>query len=200
VLFSVVAAGLARRSGGGAGNALSSWFAGIVLPFLCFGIVRGALGGDGLARSTRALVAFGASPVKVAFGSIGAGVAISATLAAVLGLLVAVIAHGASDPRLAGDALTTAWVSGLGGATYAALFALGGSFGKRGGGRAVALAVDWILGQGGAVTGVVTPRAHLRSLLGGEAVASLSGTWSALALVALTFVFAMWAARRGARG
>jgi len=159
-------------------------------------VVGAALGGDGLARSTRALAAFGASPPRVALHSLAVAVAVTSLLAAVLGALVAILAHGASDPPIARDALSSAWIAALGGASYTALFTLGASFGKRGIGRPIALAVDWVFGASDGYAGLLTPRAHLRSLLGGSAVLEMSGRMSAIALVVLALAFGAIAMRR----
>jgi hypothetical protein len=182
-----------------ASEALQAPFGTIALPFLAYAVVGATLGGDGLSRSARSLVAFGAAPFRAALGSIGVAMAVAATLSSLVGLLVLTVAHGEGDPPLVRDALTTTWVAFFGGAAYAAAFALGASFGKRGGGRAVVLVLDWVFGSGGDTSGLVTPRAHLRSLLGGDAVASLSGHASALCLVLLAAAFAWLAARRTRR-
>jgi hypothetical protein len=123
------------------------------------------------------------------------GVLASAVVAGVVGAVVVLIAHGPADPPLGRDAFTCLWVSALGGAAYAALFAYGASFGSRGAGRAVVLALDWVLG-GETTAGVLTPRAHVRSLLGGEPAAMLPGRASALGLVLLTLFYALLALRR----
>jgi len=153
-LLAVVSAALLRRSGSTAmGGALEGVFGQLALPFVCFTVVGAALGGDGLARSTRPFVAFGASPTRVALATIGVAVIASGLVVAGLGASVAALAHGASDPPLARDVLTTAWVAGLGGAAYGALFSFGASFGSRGAGRSVALVVDWVLGAGTGAAG-----------------------------------------------
>jgi hypothetical protein len=198
--LALVSALVLRRSGSGATyDALESIFGALALPFLSLAVVGAALGGDGLARSTRPFVIFGAPRARAALGAVAVAVLASALVAAVAGAAVAAIAHGSSDPPLARDALTTAWVAGLGGAAYAALFALGASFGARGGGRVVVLVLDWVLGTGTGTSGLVAPRAHVRSLLGGDAVMALSGRASALALLALTVLFSALAVARARR-
>ena len=198
--LAVVSAVVLRRGGSSATTgALEVIFGELALPLLAFTIVGAALGGDALARSTRPVVAFGAPPPVVALATIGVAVVATAIVTAVLGGAVAALAHGAGDPPLARDALTSAWVAGLGGAAYGALFSFGASFGKRGGGRAVALVADWVLGSGTGAAGVPTPRAHLRSLLGGEGVMGLSGRASAVALVVLVLLFAALATGRTRR-
>ncbi len=195
----VAALALRRSPSGAATDALQVLFGPLALPLLSFTIVRAVLGGDGLARAIRPFVAFGASPPRVALATIAVAVTASALVAAVVGALVASLAHGAGDPPLGRDALTTAWVAAAGGAAYGALFSLGASFGRHGGGRAVALVVDWMFGASTGAAGFLTPRAHLRSLLGGDAASGLSGRASAIALVGLVALFsaiAAWRARR----
>jgi hypothetical protein len=200
-LWSLLAVGAAAvlrhgRVPSNASETLLSPFGSFAVPLLSYAVVGATLGGDGLSRSTRSLVAFGAAPFRVALGSIAVAMVVAATLSSIVGLLVVVLGHGEGDPPLLLDALATAWVALLGGAAYAAAFAFGASFGKRGGGRAAVLALDWALGSGSETAALVTPRAHLRSLLGGDAVASLSGHASALCLVLLAAAFAWLAARR----
>lgn len=197
--LAVVAALALRGRPDASWSALESIFGALALPFLSFAIVGAALGSDGLARSTRPFVAFGAPPARVALATIGVAVGASALLAAPLGAVVAALAHGAGDPPVVRDALASAWVAGLGGAAYASLFCFGASFGKRGAGRAVALVVNWVLGGGTWSAGLVTPRAHLRSLLGGDSAAGLSGRASALALLGLIVLFAALATARTRR-
>jgi hypothetical protein len=95
--------------------------------------------------------------------------------------------------------LASAWVSALGGAAYASLFAFGASLGKRGWGRSVMLAIDWLLGVGSGFGAALTPRAHVRSLLGGSAVMEMSGRVSAACLVLLALAFATAATKRASR-
>jgi hypothetical protein len=87
-----------------------------------------------------------------------------------------------------GDALASAYAAALGGAAYAAWFALGATLGRRGGGRTVLLVVDWVVGFGQGAMAIVPPRAHLRNLLGGAAPMGWSGHASAAALVMIALV------------
>ena len=198
-VLAVAAAAVLHRSARTSADALEVVFGQLVLPLASFTIVGGVLGGDGLARSTRALVAFGAAPARVALATLLAGILASALFGAVVGAGVAAFAHTSMDPPLVHDALTSAWIAALGGAAYAALFSMGASFGKRGVGRSIILVVDWILGAGDGALAVVTPRAHVRSLLGGDGVLGLSGPLSALVLVTLTIAFSAIAVARTRR-
>jgi hypothetical protein len=103
------------------------------------------------------------------------------------------------DPPVARDVLASAYAGALGGAAYAALFALGASFGRRGGGRMVLLVTDWVLGANSTALALLTPRGNLRNVLGGAPPWGLGERGSAIALLALAFVFAAAAVRRTRR-
>jgi hypothetical protein len=182
-----------------ASDALESAFGAIALPLLAYAVVGATLGGSGLARGVRPLVAFGASPARAALGQIVVAAVATALLGSFVGVVVAVLSHGSSDPPLARDVTATAWIGALGGAAYAALFAFGASFGRRGGGRAWLLVLDWGFGASDGTSGILTPRAHVRSLLGGDAVASLSNGASVALLVLLALGFGGLAVVRSRR-
>jgi hypothetical protein len=182
-----------------ANEALQEVFGALALPLLAYAVVGAALGGGGLARGARSLVAFGAPPSRASLAEIVVAAVASALLGSVVGVLVAVLAHGPGDPPLVRDALTTAWIGALGGATYASFFALGASFGRHGGGRAWFLVLEWVFGASHGAVGFVTPRAHVRSLLGGDAVASCSNAESVAMLVVLALAFTSLAVARTRR-
>jgi len=198
-----VAFALLARSGGaahGADHALVGAYGALVLPLLAYAVVGATLDARSLAASGVPLVAFGAAPTRVAGVTLAVAAAATALLGALLACAVAVIAHGSSDPPLARDALVSAYAGALGGAAYASWFALGASFGRRGGGRAVLLVVDWVLGATGGAAALVTPRAHVQNLLGGVPPLGLSERASATGLVVIGAVCALWAVRRAASG
>lgn len=201
IALAVVAAILTRQSESahGADHVLLGAYGALALPLFVYAIVAATLGGDGLARACTALVAFGASPARVALASIGVAVVTSAILGALLAVTVAACAHGGSDPPLVRDLATSAWIGALGAAAYAAYFSFGASFGARGGGRSVALIVDWIFGAGGGVTALLFPRAHLRNLLGGTASLDMSQRGAVVALLLTTILFTLMAMGRAAR-
>jgi hypothetical protein len=189
----------AREEGTSASSVLQTVFGALSLPLLCFAVAGAVLEGGALQRATRALTSFGALPARVALATIAVAVVACALLSAVAGAGVAIVAHGPGDPPLAHDAAATAWVATLGGAAYGALFCFGSSYGKRGGGRVAALVLDWMLGAGTGTLASFTPRAHVRSLLGGESVLLLPGRASERTLVLLAVVFTLLAARRARR-
>jgi hypothetical protein len=199
--WTVLAVGFAAaaRSQGaahGADHTLVGAFGALVVPLLCYAIAGGALGATSLSAAGAPAVAFGATPPRAAAVTVAVVVAASAAACAILGAAVAIVAHGSADPPLARDAITSAYAGALGGAAYASLFALGSTFGRRGGGRTVALVADWLLGANATVLALVTPRGHLRNLLGGAPPAALGERASAVALVLLVVLFAILAVRR----
>ena len=194
------AATRARGVAHGADHVLVDAYGALVLPLLAYTLVGAVVGARGtLGAATAQVVAFGAAPVRAAAVTAGLAVLACAGMAAALAAAVAAVAHGASDPPVAGDALASAWVGGLGGAAYAAWFAMGATLGRRGGGRTVLLVVDWALGVGHGAVALVAPRAHVRSLLGGAGPMDLSGHASAAALVVITVAALAIAVRRGSR-
>lgn len=201
-LLGVAVALLARSESApnGADHVLVGAFGAYVVPLLAYAIVGGAIGGGSLRGSVAPTVAFGAPPARSAAVTVGLAVLVAAGLCAGLGAVLAAVAHGVDDPPIARDALTSAYAGALGGAAYAAWFAVGASFGRRGGGRAVLLVADWILGSNDGAIALLTPRGHLRNVLGGAPPWGLSERGSAVALLVMVGVLAVVAVRRVRRG
>ena len=199
--FAVAGAMIARAGGAvrGADHALLGAYATVELPLLVYGVVAAALGGDSLARSGASQISLGASPFGVARATVLVSVAASATIGAVLAVSVAALAHGPQDPPLAADVARCAEIGALGGAAYGAFFTLGASFGARGFGRSLLLLVDWFFGVGHGSSAVLTPRAHIRSLLGGVAPLHMTARSSFMALTLLAFVCSALAVQRAGR-
>ena len=176
----MLAAGLAiiaRRQGAahGADDVLLDAYASFALPLLTYALVGAAVGGGSLRASAAPLVAYGATPARAALASVVVAGAACALAGSLLGACVAVLAHGTGDPPVLRDGLTSAYAGGLGGLAYASWYALGSSFGRRGGGRIALLLADFVAWGDDGVLGMLTPRAHVRSLLGGETVLDLTG-------------------------
>lgn len=190
---------VAARSQGashGADRALVDAFGALVVPLLCYAIAGGSLGAGSLSAAGAPAVAFGATPSRASVVIVAVVLGASIASCAVLGAVVAVVAHGSADPPVARDAIASAYAGALGGAAYASLFTLGSTFGRRGGGRTVALVADWLLGANATAVALVTPRAHLRNLLGGTPPAALGERVSSVALLLLAVIFATLAVRR----
>jgi hypothetical protein len=180
----------------GADQVLIGSFASFVLPLLAYALVGAALGVRSLAASGAPLVAFGAAPWRAAAASVVVTAGSCALLGAGTALCVALIAHGAADPPVVRDAIASAYAGSLGGAAYAAWFSLGASFGRRGGGRAAALVLDWLLDGLGGAPSIVCPRGHVRNLFGGAAPLDLPQRASAVALLVLAIAYALAAILR----
>jgi hypothetical protein len=188
-----------RGSANGADHVLVGAYGALILPLLAYTLVGAILGARSLVASIAPLVRFGAAPTRAAAVTVGVALAAGVAIGAVLAAFVALLAHGYGDPPVAGDALASAYAGALGGAAYTAWFAMGASFGKRGGGRTVLLVADWVLGLGRGAVAIVTPRAHLRNLLGGASPMEWSGRASAAALVVIAVVCVVVAVRRASR-
>lgn len=102
-------------------------------------------------------------------------------LLSALGVLVSSVGEASA---IRADALTSAWIGALGGAAYVAWFSFGSLWGKAGRGRLLSLVLDWVLGATASAVAVPWPRAHLRSLLGGELVVGLPA-WQSSVLLGL---------------
>jgi hypothetical protein len=180
-------------------SALLGAYSDIALPLLAYAVVSATLAGESLTASGKSLVAFGAHPAMAALSSVVVATVTSALLAAATGAVVVLVTHSAGDPPLGADVFTTSWASLLGGMAYATYFAFGASFGSKGGGRAFLLALDWLLGSGHGLIAALLPRAHLRSLLGGEPALAFSQTASIVVLLGLTLLFGALAVLRARR-
>jgi hypothetical protein len=166
-------------------RALTDLVFGLILPLALLASSGRVLLPLRLEASATMLARFGASRKSVALGLIAVSMGSAAVLAAATGVVTVLVAHDPSAPPRAVDALTTGWIGLLTGAAYAGLFALGATFGAKGGGRYWALALDLVLGGAGGFASVIVPRAHAMNLLGGAPPLMLSQPASAAALVAL---------------
>ncbi len=194
-----VAVAVGARSQGsahGADHVLLDAYGMLVLPVLAYALVGATFGARSISASTAPLVAFGASPARAAGVAIAVASVACTLSAAALAALIALVAHGVADPPRARDAVTSAYAGALGGAAYASWFALGAGLGRRGGGRALLLVLDWLLGASGSAAGLMTPRVHLRSMLGGPPPMGLSERASAAALMTMAVVYGFVAMRR----
>lgn len=190
---------LAARERGathGADHVLLQTYGALALPLLSFVIVGAIVNSQSLRASTAPVVSFGAQPARAAAASIAVAAAGCAVVGAAVAAIVAVVAHGIADPPPLHDASVSAYVGALGGAAYAAWFSLGASFGRRGGGRVALLVLDWLIGANGGAGALLSPRGHVRNLLGGAAPMDLSQRASAVALVLLIVASTLVAIRR----
>jgi hypothetical protein len=167
---------------------------GLVVPLMAFFLVARATHGGPLEAAVRSLGRAGCDR-RIAVVALAFTVE---TFAAVAGACLAAL--GAWSAPVQAGALpgfgTILFVGAIGGTSYAALFVWGASLGSRGGGRPALLVLDWMLGVSSSAWGLPWPRAHLRCLLGGDAVIGMMPWGSALALVVLAVVATGWTAAR----
>jgi len=168
----------------------------LIVPLLAYVIAGGVIGARSLSSAVGPLAAFGAPPARAAAAAIAVAIAVCAVAAAAVAAVVVLLAHGAGDPPLARDLLSTTYAGAMGAGAYGAWFVAGASFGRRGGGRAALLVVDWLAGGSDGLAALVTPRGHLRNLLGGAPPMGLPERASAVALVLLGAAYALLAVRR----
>lgn len=175
-----------------ADNALITVTFGVVLPLLCLS----AVGRTFPERVDHSLAAFARHGADRRWLLAGATTGLAVALGAIGALLAAVTRAlgGSVVAEGAGDVFACAWIGAFGGVAYAAWFALGSTFGRRGGGRWLALVVDWLLGISSGIVAFPWPRGHLRNLLGGAAVAGLEQPHASavLSACALLFVILAW--------
>jgi hypothetical protein len=177
---------------GAANRALLGSAFGLVIPLVVFATVAAIIGPGRLDYAASPIARFGHSRRQVAAGLALAAMAIGGVAAAVLGATSAVAAHDPTAPPVLFDALAAAWIGAVTGCAYAAFFVFGSTMGRRGGGRYLALALDFSMGATGTAAAVLCPRAHATNLLGGEPLLHVGQSASLLMLIALSAVF--WAA------
>ncbi|WP_437784209.1 hypothetical protein [Sorangium sp. So ce1097] len=182
---------VAFGSAGAVDRALLATFR-LVTPLTIF-----ALAADAAARTTLRDAAwpaarFGAATHHVALGIALAALLSSAAAGALLAVVVVAIAHGPGAAPFVRDVFTSGWIGALTGAAYAGWFSLGATFLRRGSGRFVPLAADFVLGGSAGVVGALLPRGNAVNLLGGPSPLELGQQASAglLALGALLLAFA----------
>jgi hypothetical protein len=171
-------------------NLLEGVTFGLVLPLLSFALSnRIDAGLDALMGSL--WVRYGLGRRAFALGRLAFPLALTSAVVSLVGSLALGLGAASSDPSLGlGASLGTSWGALLGcallaAAAYTACLALaqllGGAWG-----RALFLLGDWLLGTGDSLAALPWPRAHVRSLLGGDTVFDMAPASSGLWLAALT--------------
>jgi hypothetical protein len=174
---------------GAASRALEDRVFGLLLPFVLLYVSTRILQPVRLEDAAAPIARFGFSRRSVGLGLVVASMVAGGALAAVAAAETALLAHDLTAPPPALDAFNCAWIGALTGFAYAGLFALGATFGARGGGRFWALGLDFVLGATSGFAAVLVPRAHAQNLLGGEPPLLLAQPASAALLVLLAIVF-----------
>jgi hypothetical protein len=170
---------------------------GIVVPLVCYALFEAVYRGERTAALLEPLARHGADRRLLAFGTNAGLAACAALVTAVLGALAAATARGFADAAVFADVIASLWGGTLTGAAYAGLFAIASVFARRG--RIAALVLDWLFGSGAGILALAWPRAHARSLFGGEPVLDGSQTLAAFALAALAVTGVLVASARETR-
>jgi hypothetical protein len=165
---------------------------GLVLPLFVYFLVARVVRNGPIVSAVQSLGRAGCNRRAALVAAAFTVEALAAAAGACLVALGTWVAMGGPSRDLAAVLL----VGGAGGASYAALFWWGASLGSKGGGRLAMLGLDWLLGASSSGWAMPWPRAHLRSLLGGDAVVGLSPSGSALVLISLILVATAWTAAR----
>jgi len=163
---------------------------GLLLPLSCFALsTRLDVGLEALMHSI--WVRHGAERRAFALGRLAFPMALTGGIALIGGSLALALSNAASDPALelpiglGTNGVVLLAVAVLGAVSYVACLGLAQMLAGRWG-RALFLLADWLLGSGVGAAAVPWPRAHLRSLLGGEPVLHLSALGSTGWLVLLS--------------
>jgi len=181
---------------GAAGRALEGQVFGFIVPIALLWISMRVLEPLRLDAATSPLARFGLSRRSVALGLIAASMVAGALVAAIAAAIAAGAAHDPTAPALAFDLYTSAWIGALTACAYVGLFALGSTFGAKGGGRYWAFAFDILFGGTSGVAALLAPRAHAQNLLGGEPPLLLSQPASMALLVVIAAGFTSLALAR----
>lgn len=192
----MAAAARSRGAAHGADHVLVGAYGALVLPLLAYVLVGATLGARSMSAAAAPLVALGATPMRAAAAEVAVAAGGCALVGGALAAVIAVVAHGVADPPAVRDAMASAYAGGLGGVAYAAWFAAGAGFGRWGGGRTALLLVDWVLGATGGGCALLTPRVHVRNLLGGMPPMGLSERASAVGLAVIAVACTVVATRR----
>jgi hypothetical protein len=170
---------------------------GIVVPLVAYALFEAVYKRERTTALLDPLARHGADRRLLSFGTNGTLAFGCAAITAVFAALTAVSARGFRDPALVADFSASLWGGALVGAAYAGLFALASQFGRRG--RIGALVLDWFFGSGAGLFALVWPRAHARSLFGGEPVLDGSQALAVLVLAMMGLVGTIFAAARERR-
>jgi hypothetical protein len=170
---------------------------GVVVPLVCYALFEAVYRKERAAALLDPLGRHGADRRHLSLGINGALLVSCTATTAVLTALTAIGARGFGDRLVLADAFASLWGGALVGAGYAGLFSLASRYGRRG--RIVALVLDWLFGSSAGLFALPWPRAHARSLFGGEPVLDSPQLVAAAVLAMLAFAGVAFAAARESR-
>lgn len=165
----------------------------VVVPLLAFAFVRSASEGGNLREIAQPLVRYGADRRTAAARALSISGARLLATSLLLTWLTLGITHGARGALLSADLLATTPITCFAALTYVAVFAAAATWGRTGSGSLWVLLYDWVLGSLPLPIAWLTPRGHVRHLLGFEVASGLPqwASFPALALFLLVAVFVL---------
>lgn len=201
VVFEVGVALLERAQGhvGAVDRALTGGAFGVAVPLVCYFLVGQVTVGTSLSEALFPLSRHGADRRLLTLGLTLPAALWAAVFAASSSVLVVLVTRGFGDPRLAADALTSAWIGLVAGSCYVVAFTGASAFGRRGQGRGWLLVADFLLGGGRSFLAFPWPKGHVRNLLGGSPVLELSWPLALVALLGTSFAFLWLGVQRSQR-
>jgi hypothetical protein len=144
--FELGVALLERAQGalGAADRALTGGAFGVALPLFSYFLATRVTAGANLREALLPLARHGLDRRALALGLTIPAAIVAALFAALSGVIVVAITRGPGDPRLLGDAATSAWIGLVAGAAYVASFIGASVFGRRGQGCRWLLLADFV--------------------------------------------------------
>ena len=197
--FSTVAAFAERRAlaADAPSRVLQGPVFGLAIPLATLALLSVSLGGGRLDQAMSGAAMLGANRRAAALGALLAVGGVATFLCAITAGCAALVAHGTLRGSSLCDAFTCSWIGMLSAIGYTGLFAAGSTFGRRGGGRTLALLADLVLGPTVGTATFVLPRAHSLVLLGSATTAaSFTQPVSSAALVLIAIGWTLLAAGR----
>ncbi len=158
---------------------------GFAIPVSSYLLSDRTCDGKKLGHSADVVARHGGDRRAVALGLLLTSALCMALGSALLSTAALLGAHAPGSSAFARDLRVSVAIALFSGEAYALFFGAASLFGKRGGGRKWALALDFIFGAGSSFLALPWPRGHVRNLLGGSPVRDFSQTSAWLALAAI---------------
>jgi hypothetical protein len=168
-----------------------------MIPFVAFGLSFEAADRRNLVDAAWPAARYGATKRDVALGLALGGIGASSIAAVLLSVLGAMLSHTDAGRSVFIEIEQCAWIGLLVGAAHAAYFSFFSTFGRRGGGRTIPLALHVLFGTSTGFLGALLPNGNAQNLLGFAAPMHLPQSSSTAILVATTVVLALASALRG---
>ena len=187
VVFAIAAIERRSNAATAADDTLSGAVFGVALPLLAYLSSERLCLGRRLEQSVDSVVRYGAERRAAVLGVLLGSALCMAFASVILTIAGLVGAHAPGSTGFARDLLVSVEIAAVSGAVYGVWFGAASALGRRGGGRKWALILDYAFGAGSSSFAALWPRAHVRNLLGGEAVLGWpqASAWLALLVIGM---------------